>query len=227
MSKIIFESIPKELKPRERLSEFGASALSNQELLAILLRTGTKEVNVLQLAMHVLEICGDLREMSAISYEELTAIKGIGPSKAIELLAAIELGNRVFKSKLIKGDTVHSSQWVGQYLIDEIGGLHQENVVGLFLNTKNQIIRKEKIFVGSLNTSVAHPREIFRIGVRSSAARLIIGHNHPSGNPTPSEADIRFTQRMAEAGDLIGVELLDHIIVGDESFISMREEGYL
>lgn len=183
MSQILFETMPKELKPRERLSEFGAEALSNQELLAILLRTGTKEVNVLQLAMHVLEMCGDLRELSSISYEELTEIRGIGPSKAIELLAAIELGNRVFKSKLTKGDTVHSSQWVGQYLIDEIGGLHQENVVGLFLNTKNQIIRKEKIFVGSLNTSVAHPREIFRIGVRSSAARLIIGHNHPSGNP--------------------------------------------
>lgn len=227
MNPMIFEQMPKDLKPRERLNELGASALSNQELLAIILRTGTKDLNVLQVAMEVLALCGDLREMSAITFEELTTVKGIGPNKAIELLATIELGNRIFKSKLTKGDTVHSSQWVGQYFIDEIGSLHQENVVGLFLNTKNQIIRKEKIFKGSLNSSVAHPREIFRIGVRSSAARLIIGHNHPSGNPSPSEADIRFTQRMAEAGELIGIEVLDHIIVGDDSFISMREEGYL
>ncbi len=227
MNQPLFQWMPKNLKPRERLNEFGAQALSNQELIAILLRTGTKQSSVMEVSIRLLEMIGELKEFSSISYEELIAINGIGPTKAIELLATIELGKRIFKSKLSKGETVHSSQWIGQYLIDEIGGLYQENVVALYLNTKNQIIKKEIVFKGSLNNSVAHPREIYRIGVRSSAARLIIGHNHPSGNPTPSEADYTFTKRLAQAGEIIGIELLDHIIVGDEEFISMREEGVL
>lgn len=227
MEKTLFQLLPKDLKPRERLNEFGAQALSNQELMAILLRTGTKNCSVMDISLHLLEMMGDLHEFASVSYEELLTIKGIGPSKALELLAAIELGKRIFKSKTVKGDTVHSSQWVGQYFIDEIGGLHQENVVALYLNTKNQIIKKEIVFKGSLSSSVAHPREIYRIGVRSSAARLIIGHNHPSGNPTPSEADYQFTERMAQAGEIIGIELLDHIIVGHDEFISLREEGVI
>ena len=227
MSKTLFNVMPDNVKPRERLKECGANALSNQELLAILLRTGTKEFDVIHLAMQVLDRVGDLSELKVISMEELTAIKGIGPSKAVEVLAAIELGKRIYRSKSAKGATVNSSQWVGQYMIDEIGGLHQENVLALYLNTKNQIIKQELVFKGSLTNSIAHPREIFRIGIRSSAASIIIGHNHPSGNPEPSQADIAFTRRMEEAGDLIGIQLLDHIIVGEDSFCSMRGEGYL
>lgn len=227
MTQTVFHLLPKELKPRERLIQYGAQALSNQELIAILLRTGTKHANVMQVALELLETIGELQELSTISYEELITINGIGPTKALELLATIEMGKRIFKSKTVKGDTIHSSQWVGQYLIDEIGGLHQENVVALYLNTKNQIIKKEIVFKGSLNSSIAHPREIFRIGVRSSAARLIIGHNHPSGNPSPSEADYQFTKRLEQAGEIIGIELLDHIIVGDDEFVSLREEGFL
>lgn len=129
MEKTLFQLLPKDLKPRERLNEFGAQALSNQELMAILLRTGTKNCSVMDISLHLLEMMGDLHEFASVSYEELLTIKGIGPSKALELLAAIELGKRIFKSKTVKGDTVHSSQWVGQYFIDEIGGLHQENVM--------------------------------------------------------------------------------------------------
>lgn len=221
-----FQSIPKNLRPRERLIHYGESALSNQELLAILLRTGTRKMNVLELAMYILTKVGDLNGFRSVSYEELLELPGIGHARAVELLSMIELGKRINRATQPKEGTVTSSQWIGQLLIDEIGSLCQEHVVAVYLNTKNAIIKKSIIFKGSLNSSVAHPREIFKQAVKCSAARLIIGHNHPSGNPEPSEADYQFTNRLKEAGDIIGIQLLDHIIVGDQAFVSLREEGF-
>lgn len=223
---IAFKEFPKELKPRERLVEYGAKTLTNHELLAIILRTGTKQYDVLHLALQVLEHFEDMHSLKACRVEELLQLKGIGFAKAVELLAAIEFGTRVGRSTQIKKGTVTSSQWIGNALVDELGGLHQEHVVALYLNTKNEIIQKETVFKGSLNTAVAHPREIFRIAVRCSAARIILAHNHPSGNPEPSQADYNFTQRMIEAGELLGIELLDHIVVGENKYISIREKGF-
>lgn len=220
-----FENVPQQSRPRERMESFGAKALANHELLAILLRTGTKEMNVMQLAMQVLANYDDLFMFRHTSLEELIEIRGIGRAKAIEILAAIELGSRTSRTTQIKEGTVTSSKWIGELLLEELNGLHQEHVIALYLNTKNEIIKMETVFIGSLNSSVAHPREIFKGAVRYSAARIIIGHNHPSGNSEPSEADVSFTERMVKAGEIMGIELLDHIIVGEHSYTSLKELG--
>lgn len=222
-----FMEVPTRSRPRERMEEFGPAALANHELLAILLRTGTKDYNVLQLSMQVFSHFDDLYMLKNASLEELLAIPGIGKVKAVELLATIELGKRIAKTPLLKEGTVTSSQYVGNLLINEMNGLQQELVVALFLNTKNEIIKRETIFKGSLNSSVAHPREIFKAALKYSSARIIIAHNHPSGNPEPSEADLAFTKRMTEAGKLIGIELLDHFIIGEDCYISLKEMGEL
>lgn len=218
-----FTRVPEQARPRERMIEYGVHSLSNHELLAILLRTGTKKANVLQVALNVLGHFEDLFMLKEVTMEELMRIQGIGQTKAIELIAAIELGKRISRSSQVKEGCVNSASAIGEMLIEEIGGLHQERVLAMYLNTKNEILKKETIFIGSLNSSVAHPREIFKGAVRYSAARLIICHNHPSGNPEPSQADIQFTQRMKEAGELIGIELLDHLIIGENSYISLKE----
>lgn len=222
-----FKAVPEQSRPRERLMQYGAKSLANHELLAILLRTGTKEMNVMHLSMQILSHFDDLFMLKHVSVEQLMNIKGIGKTKAIELLAAIEIGSRVSRSSQIKEGVITSANMAGEMLLEELGGLHQENVVALYLNTKNEILKKETIFVGSLNSSVAHPREIFKGAVRYSAARIILAHNHPSGNPEPSEADIAFTKRMVKAGEMMGIELLDHIIVGEYSFVSLNEYGAL
>ncbi|HAJ69740.1 MAG: RadC family protein [Alkalibacterium gilvum] len=220
-----FVDVPQQSRPRERMAEYGPEALANHELLAILLRTGTKDYNVLQLSMQVFSHFDDLYMFKNASLEELLVIPGIGKAKAFELLASIELGKRLAKTTLLKEGAVTSSQYVGKLLLEELKGLQQELVVGLFLNTKNEIIKKETIFKGSLNTSVAHPREIFKAAMKYSSARIIIAHNHPSGNPEPSEADLQFTKRMVEVGKIVGIELLDHFIIGEDKYISLKEHG--
>lgn len=218
-----FSDMPEQSRPRERMVEYGVSSLANHELLAIILRTGTRDSNVLQLALSVLGQFDDLFMLKEVTMEELMEIKGIGRAKAIELIATIEFGRRVSRSSQVKEGCVTSASAIAEMLIEEIGGLHQERVLALYLNTKNEILKKETIFIGSLNSSVAHPREIFKGAVRYSAARIILCHNHPSGNPEPSEADIVFTKRMKKAGELIGIELLDHLIIGENSYISLKE----
>src|SRR5690625_2138508 len=154
-------------------------------------------------------------------------ISGIGRIKGIEILAAIEFGRRISNASQVKEGTVMSSSWVGNYIVKDMSNLTQENVVALYLNTKNEIIKKETIFIGSLNSAVAHPREIFKGAVRYSAARIIIAHNHPSGNTEPSEADLSFTRRMVDAGELMGIEVLDHFIIGEKDYLSLREHGLM
>ncbi|ALV20829.1 MAG: DNA repair protein RadC [Carnobacterium sp.] len=219
----LVNEVPVFSRPRERLEIYGEKALANHELLAILLRTGIKGTNVMTLAMEVLNSFEDLYFLKTASIEELMAISGIGKIKAVEVKAAIELGVRISQASQIKIGQITSSRKAGEMLLGEMRDLQQEHVIVLYLNTKNEIIKKETIFIGGLNSSVAHPREIFRGAVRFSAARMIVGHNHPSGNPTPSEADILFTKRMFECGELMGIELLDHIIIGQESYISLKE----
>ena len=175
--------------------------------------------------MNLLRTFEDLFYLKHVTLEEFMTIPGIGQTKAIELKAAIELGTRISKASQIKTGQITSSKHVGELLMEEMRGMQQEIVVALYLNTKNEIIKKEEVFKGSLNSSVAHPREIFKGAVRYSAARLIVGHNHPSGNPEPSDADIQFTKRLAECGELMGIDLLDHIIAGENSYISLKEWG--
>lgn len=221
----LLAEMPVQSRPRERLEQYGEKALANHELLAILLRTGIKGANVVSLALTVLNSFDDLHYLKSVSLEELMRISGIGKTKAIELKAAIELGMRIARAPQVKTGQVTSSRQIGEQLSAEMCDLQQEHVVVLYLNTKNEIIKKETIFKGGLNSSVAHPREIFKGAVRYSAARILICHNHPSGYADPSDADIIFTKRVAECGDLMGVELIDHIIVGQEQYVSLKEIG--
>lgn len=168
-------------RPRERLIRQGAQSLSNQELLAILLRTGTKEASVLALANRVLMDFEKLHALKHATFEEITSIKGIGEAKAVQLLAAIELGRRLAQKEIDSRYTIRSPEDAAAYLMPEMESLTQENFVALFLNTKNQIIHKQTIFIGSLNASIVHPRELFREAIKRSAASIICAHNHPSG----------------------------------------------
>lgn len=214
-------------RPRERLIRQGSQSLSNQELLAILLRTGTKEESVLALSNRVLMNFEKLHALKHATLEEITSIKGIGEAKAVQLLAAIELGRRLAQKEIDSRYTIRSPEDAAAFLMPEMSALNQEHFVVLFLNVKNQILHKQTIFIGSLNASIVHPREIFREAVKRSAASIICAHNHPSGNATPSPEDIEVTERLHEAGLIIGIELLDHVIIGDHQYISMKEKGYM
>lgn len=226
-TKQFIAEIPMNSMPREKMLQFGEKNLSNHELLAILLRTGSKKTNVLQLATTLEKHFGSLHSLRMATIHELMEIEGIGPIKAIELKAAIELGVRLASSRQIKKGSLISTKIAGTWMMEALKDEYQEQLLALFLNTKNEVILTKMIFKGGLNQSIAHPREIFREAVRCSAARLIIGHNHPSGNVTPSQADIDFTKRMVECGQLMGIELLDHIIVGNEQYLSLQEGGYM
>lgn len=223
----MIKDVPKEDRPRERLLKFGSSHLSNQELLAILLGSGTKKESVMDLSNRVLMHFEGIKLLSDATIEELTAIKGIGPAKGVVILAALELGKRLNEYKPNDRYAIRSPKDGADYVMEEMRSLSQEHFVVLFLNTKNEIIHRQTIFIGSLNASIVHPREVFREAVKRSAASIICVHNHPSGDPTPSQEDIHVTRRLVESGKMIGIELLDHIIIGDRKFISLKEKGYL
>ncbi|QHJ71580.1 RadC family protein [Planococcus halotolerans] len=214
-------------RPRERLINQGATSLSNQELIAIMLRTGTRQESVLHLSNRVLNHFEQIQQLKDASIEELTSINGIGQAKAVQLLAAVELGRRLSSKQTDAKFTIRSPKDAASYLMADMTSLKQEHFVVLFLNIKNQVLHRQTIFVGSLNASIVHPREIFREAVRRSAASIVCAHNHPSGNPAPSPEDIAVTKRLMEAGSIVGIELLDHIIIGDHQFISLNEKGYM
>lgn len=227
MDTIMIKDVPKEDRPRERLLKLGSSHLSNQELLAILLGTGTKNESVMVLANRLLMHFDGLNLLREATIEELTAIKGIGYAKGVLILSAIELGKRMNEYKTDERYVIRSPEDGADYVMEEMRILNQEHFVALFLNTKNHIIHQQTIFIGSLNASIVHPREVFREAVKRSAASIIVAHNHPSGDPTPSQEDINVTRRLVESGKMIGIELLDHLIIGDRKFISLKEKGYL
>lgn len=214
------------VRPRERLLEAGEGALSNQELLAIILRTGSKPYTVIDLAQMILEEFPDLYTLKDASLSELQRIPSVGVVRSIELKAMMEFGRRIHLASQPKLGKVQSSYAIAQQLMEEMKDYQQEHLLCLYLNTKNEIIKKETLFIGSLNQSVAHPREIFKGAVRVSAARIILTHNHPSGNPKPSSHDLQFTKRVKECGEMMGIEVLDHLIIGTRRYVSLREEGF-
>lgn len=223
----LLRNVPHEERPRERMMQYGAEALSHTELLAILLRTGTKQESAVHLAGKILKECGSLRNLLDMSMSELTAIKGIGPAKAVQLRAGIELGRRIVRSGHGETVTVRKPQDAANYVMEELRYLKKEHFVCLFLNTKNHIIARETLSVGTLNASLVHPREVFRAAVKAGSASIICVHNHPSGDPMPSPEDISLTKRLVEAGELMGIEVLDHLVIGDGRFISLKEHGYM
>lgn len=214
-------------RPRERLIREGAGNLSNQELLAILLRTGSRSESVLVLANRVLSTIDRLPDLKELTVDEMTKIKGIGEAKAVQLLAAAELGKRLYRTAPHERYKIRSPEDAANYLMTDMSSLNQEHFVVLFLNVKNEVLHKQTIFIGSLNSSIVHPREVFREAFKRSAASMIISHNHPSGDTTPSREDIEVTKRLMEAGQIMGVDVLDHIIIGDQKFISLKDKGYI
>jgi DNA repair protein RadC len=225
-NKMMIRDYPLEERPRERMIKEGADKLTNQELLAILLRTGTKNESVFVLASRILKEIGTIRHLTEASVDELTRIHGIGIAKAVQIKAGIELGRRVGR-KQAEVLTIRSPHDAANYLMELLSLDQQEKFFCLYLNTKNQVVYEKAVFVGSLNASIVHPREVFKEAVKWSAASIIVSHNHPSGDPTPSREDIEVTKRLVEAGEILGIECLDHLIVGDGRFVSLKEKGYI
>ncbi|MFE7063078.1 DNA repair protein RadC [Sutcliffiella sp. NPDC057660] len=224
---LMIRDFPEDERPRERLIQDGPQSLSNHELLAIMLRTGSKDESVLQLANRLLTTFEGLRLLKDASVDEMMSIKGIGSAKAVQIMAAVELGRRIHRLQYEDRYVIRSPEDAANYVMEDMRFLTQEHFVCLYLNTKNQVLHQQTIFIGSLNASIVHPREVFKEAFRRSAASFICLHNHPSGDPSPSREDIDVTKRLNECGKLIGIELLDHLIIGDQKFISLKEKGYM
>lgn len=212
------------LLPRERLAKEGVEALSNQELLAILLRTGTRQASVFEIAQKVLSNLSSLTDLKKMTLQELQSLSGIGRVKAIELQAMIELGHRIHKHETLEMESILSSQKLAKKMQQELGHKKQEHLVALYLNTQNQIIHQQTIFIGSATRSIAEPREILHYAIKHMATSLILVHNHPSGAVAPSRNDDQVTKLVKEACDLMGIVLLDHLIVSHSGYFSYREK---
>ena len=208
------------LLPRERLAKEGVEALSNQELLAILLRTGTRQASVFEIAQKVLSNLSSLTDLKKMTLQELQSLSGIGRVKAIELQAMIELGHH----ETFEMESILSSQKLAKKMQQELGDKKQEHLVALYLNTQNQIIHQQTIFIGSATRSIAEPREILHYAIKHMATSLILVHNHPSGAVAPSRNDDHVTKLVKEACDLMGIVLLDHLIVSHSNYFSYREK---
>lgn len=220
------KEIPVSERPRERLKNIGVDNLSNTELMSIILKSGTVNKNVTELATELLNSY-TLSDLKNISINGLKKIKGIGEVKAIELLATIELGKRIFiqNEKTLETYTNPKDIWEKtKYLFKDI---KQEYLYALYFDNKQRLIEKKLLFIGTVNQSVVHPREIFKEAVQRGSANIIICHNHPSGDPTPSNEDIDVTLRIKQCGDLMGIKLLDHIIIGNSNYISLKEKGII
>ena len=212
------------LLPRERLAKEGVEALSNQELLAILLRTGTRQASVFEISQKVLSNLSSLTDLKKMTLQELQSLSGIGRVKAIELQAMIELGHRIHKHETLEMESILSSQKLAKKMQQELGHKKQEHLVALYLNTQNQIIHQQIIFIGSATRSIAEPREILHYAIKHMATSLILVHNHPSGAVAPSRNDDHVTKLVKEACELMGIVLLDHLIVSHSSYFSYREK---
>ncbi len=217
--------LPPPERPRERLLKLGAEALSAQEILALILGRGVRGESVMLTAQRLLSQFGNLQGIANSSVEELSQIKGIGIAKATQLKAAFELSNRLESYPDRDKVVIKSPEDVLGHLRCKLKGKKREHFLTLLLDTRNQLIGVAPISIGSLDSSIVHPREVFQEAISASAASVIFVHNHPSGDPQPSEDDIKLTQRLAEAGKIVGIEVLDHIIVGDQAYVSMKSRG--
>jgi DNA repair protein RadC len=212
-------------RPRERLQYYGPPALSNAELLAILLRVGTPGENVVALSTRLLAEFGGLAGLAKATFSDLAEIKGVGIAKTAQLKAALELGRRLLITSPDARPQITSPLEAANLLMLEMGGLEQEHLRTLLLDTKNRVLASPTIYVGSVNASIIRVSEIFREAVRENATALIVAHNHPSGDPTPSPEDVHVTRSIVEAGSLLGIDVLDHLVIGHQRFVSLKERG--
>lgn len=213
-------------RPREKLKNFGPDHLSNAELVAILLRTGVKGEGVVIMAQRLLQRFDGLAGLARANFVELCAEHGISEAKASQLLAAMALGRRLSSLRTEERYRIDSPRDVANLLFGEMSFLDREHLKTVLLNTRNEVLGIRDIYVGNVNSSIARPSEIFRPAVRENCPGIIVVHNHPSGDPTPSGQDVTITRQLARAGEILGIEMLDHVIIGaDERFVSMKETG--
>ena len=231
MAQIKIREMPEDERPREKLAARGAAALTDSELIAILLRTGLPGANAVDVARTLLQQYGSLGALSRCTVSEIAKIRGIGPAKAVQLVAAFGLGQRLARETLSR-QKIDSPELVNDLLGAELRALHKESLRAILLDTRYHVIRIEEVSLGSINESIAHPRDVFRPAVIFSAYAVIVVHNHPSGDPSPSQADHSLTRRLADAAQLLQIKLLDHIIIGAPAegrppYFSFKEAGII
>ena len=228
MTNRLIKELPPEDRPREKLILHGPQVLSTSELLAILIRTGTKEKSALEIARELTANEMKLRNLASVhSVEQLVKTKGLGPAKATTILAALELGKRIACASTLERDGISAPEDGAALLMPRLRYETNEHFIIVLLNAKNKVMLVEQISEGSLNSSVVHPREVFSPAVLCHAAAILVGHNHPSGDPTPSREDRSLTDVLVQTGKIMGIPLLDHIVIGDGTYFSFKEHGYL
>ena len=218
---------PEYERPRERLLHHGPEYLSDAELLAILINKGYAGKTSVEIARSLLTQFGTLRNIMSASYSEMKEIKGIGKAKYAQIKAALEMGVRLSQEKILPGKKIKKAQDIVDYYCAEMKDKKKELFHIILLDVRYQIIRNVLISMGSLSETTVHPREVMKPAILSNAASILVGHNHPSGQATPSREDIEVTKRLVEAGRIIGIDVLDHLILGDEEFVSLKEKGYV
>lgn len=213
-------------KPREKALMNGFDKLSDTELLALIIESGTRNNSAFELAMKILSMCGSLQQLPHVLFSELTSLPGIKNARALRILACVELAKRM-KSLDVKTTYIGHSKDVFYYLENRMMYEKQENFIALYLDAKHHIIRERILFLGSLEASLVHPREVFKEALHISASCMIVAHNHPSGDPSPSKADIEITKILYDTGKIMQIPILDHVIIGKKSYFSFREAGFL
>lgn len=214
-------------RPRERLFRLGVELLTDRELLALVLRTGSQEASALKLSDSLLSVCGGFKALASVSHSELISFPGIGPAKSASLVASVEMGRRLVARPLKRGDRINSARDVFDHFRQSIGFRRQEYFMVLLLDGRNRVLSESRVSQGTLTASLVHPREVFRRAVRSSAASIVLAHNHPSGDAAPSAEDLRVTQRLVEAGEIVGIRIVDHVVVAEHDFYSFQEHGQM
>jgi len=214
-------------RPREKLFFDGGENLSNAELLAILLNNGNRKRTAVELGQDILQRAGSLRDLAEFSAQELCEFSGVGPAKAARIIAAIEFAKRLTAPSPKKAPALTSPAEAARFVIPRLRFLQQEVLLLILLNSKNKVIKIKEVSRGGLSSTLVHPREIFKVALKKSASAVILCHNHPSGETEPSRDDIIVTEKLISAGKLLGISVLDHLIVANNSFLSLKEEGYL
>ena len=221
----MIRDLPVDLRPRERMLYAGSGALSNAELLAIILRVGGRGENVIRMAERLLSQFGGLAGLAQANFEELCTVYNVGEAKATQIKAALELGRRLLVALPQDRPQVRSPADVANLLMLDMGLLEQEQMRVVLLDTKNNVVRVATVYSGSLNTAVVRVGEVFREAIRANCASLIVVHNHPSGDPTPSPEDVRVTEMLVDAGRLLDIAVLDHVVIGRQRYVSMKERS--
>jgi DNA repair protein RadC len=221
---VLIKDLPENMRPREKLVIHGEKNLTDSELLAVILGMGTRNISAIDLANSLLVSYGSLRHLKEASLEELKSHKGIGLAKAVSIKAAAELGRRIALD-IQHRTTIKSPEDVKNMVMEEMRYFDREHFRVLYLDRKAGLVTMEDISIGGLHSSIVHPREVFKTAIKRSAASIILVHNHPSGDPTPSREDIEVTRRLIEVGKIMGIEVLDHIIVGDNTYCSLKAKG--